>query len=248
MLPRDRRARMRWGRTLRDDRVERALFEAAAPDAVALAVEDDSVTYRDLNARANRLAHHLIGLGVGPGDVVAVVCGRTVDGVAGLLAVLKTGADFLSVDVELPLARIAAMLGDTRPKATLATRVTAGFLGSAVGTCVVVDRPDTARTIDGRSDLDPTDADRVRPLPPAPMPGGAVAGHVWSAGAGRRVRLFTSPMAEVVAALASGAALVLAPAVTGGPADQSRRPVNSASTSDADTGSRSPKVPSSTPT
>jgi amino acid adenylation domain-containing protein len=220
-----------------------ALFEASVgrtPDAIALVFEGNALTYGDLNARANRLAHYLIRTGVGPGQVVALACGRTVDSVIGLLAILKAGAAYLPLDVDYPLERIAFLLGDTQPTATLATRVTANVTGSMVDTSVVVDRTDIAREIDACPEWDPTDIDRVRPLGPScpayviytsgstGTPNGVIVGHTglaglaaaqierFAIGAGSRVLQFASPgfdgaVAEVVTALASGAALVLAP-------------------------------------
>lgn len=74
------------------------LFEAAvgrAPDAVAVVHGDTTVTYGELNDRANRLARRLIALGVGPDALVAVAVPRSVDLVTTLLAVLKAGGGYL---------------------------------------------------------------------------------------------------------------------------------------------------------
>ncbi|WP_447002782.1 non-ribosomal peptide synthase/polyketide synthase [Saccharothrix isguenensis] len=87
---------------------------ARTPDALALTGAVD-VTYAELNARANRVAHHLIGLGAGPERVVALRLPRSVDLVVAELAVLKTGAAFLPVDPEYPAERISFMLADARP-------------------------------------------------------------------------------------------------------------------------------------
>ncbi|CAM02313.1 non-ribosomal peptide synthase protein (TIGR01720 family)/amino acid adenylation domain-containing protein [Saccharopolyspora erythraea NRRL 2338] len=102
----------------RDDRAVRELSWPAAferqvretPDAVAVVCEDQQRTYGELNAEANRLAHLLLAEGVGAEQVVAVAVPRSVEMVAALLAVLKTGAAYLPLDLDHPPDRIAFML------------------------------------------------------------------------------------------------------------------------------------------
>ncbi|MEW1866543.1 amino acid adenylation domain-containing protein, partial [Streptomyces sp. NPDC088194] len=99
-----------------------ALFEArvrATPEAPALLFEDTALTYRELNRRANRLAHALIARGVGPERIVALRLPRSAELVVAVLAVLKTGAAYLPVDPDYPAARIAHMLQDARPAVVL---------------------------------------------------------------------------------------------------------------------------------
>ncbi|MFE7593453.1 amino acid adenylation domain-containing protein, partial [Kitasatospora sp. NPDC057512] len=99
-----------------------ALFEArvrATPEAQAVVFEDTALTYRELNRRANRLAHALIARGVGPEQVVALRLPRSAELVVAVLAVLKTGAAYLPVDPDYPAARIAYMLEDARPTVVL---------------------------------------------------------------------------------------------------------------------------------
>ena len=74
---------------------------------------DEVVTYGELNARANQLAHHLMGLGVARGDVVGVHLDRSVDMVVSVLAVLKTGAAYVPLDPSYPEQRLGYMLSDT---------------------------------------------------------------------------------------------------------------------------------------
>jgi aspartate racemase len=91
------------------------LFTAAAtahPDRIALAAGERTVTYRALDQGANHLARRLHALGAQPGTVVAVWLERSVELVVTLLAVLKTGAAYLPLDLAAPPERLAFMLGD----------------------------------------------------------------------------------------------------------------------------------------
>jgi amino acid adenylation domain-containing protein len=93
------------------------LFEAQAgrtPDAVALIFEDERVSYRELNERANQLAHYLQTLGVGPDVLVAVCLERSVEMVLALLGVLKAGGAYVPLDPAYPQERLAFMLEDCR--------------------------------------------------------------------------------------------------------------------------------------
>ncbi|MET7456743.1 amino acid adenylation domain-containing protein [Streptomyces sp. NPDC005574] len=91
------------------------LFRAQAartPDAVALVGAGGEVTYRELDARSDRLARFLIGQGAGPDRVIATALPRGVDLVVALLGVLKSGAACLPVDTALPADRVAFMMAD----------------------------------------------------------------------------------------------------------------------------------------
>ncbi|WP_159051828.1 non-ribosomal peptide synthetase, partial [Streptomyces niveiscabiei] len=95
-----------------------ALFTHRAtelPDAPAVVFEDTTLTYADLEARANRLAHSLTSRGICPEDIVAISLPRGVEAVVATLAVLKAGAAYLPVDPEYPAARREFMLADARP-------------------------------------------------------------------------------------------------------------------------------------
>jgi amino acid adenylation domain-containing protein len=94
------------------------LFEqqvARTPEATALVFEDTSLSYAELNAQANRLAHHLIALGVRPDSLVAIALPRSIDMVVALLATLKAGGAYLPLDPDYPRERLAFMLADSAP-------------------------------------------------------------------------------------------------------------------------------------
>jgi amino acid adenylation domain-containing protein/non-ribosomal peptide synthase protein (TIGR01720 family) len=93
------------------------LFEAQVarrPQALALTCESQSLTYEQLNARANRLAHQLVQLGVCPDMLVGVYLDRSADLVIAILAVLKAGGAYLPIDQSYPSDRIAFMLEDSQ--------------------------------------------------------------------------------------------------------------------------------------
>ncbi|MGW4498806.1 amino acid adenylation domain-containing protein [Micromonospora sp. NPDC004336] len=85
---------------------------ARTPDAVAVTFEGRAVTYAELNAAANRIAHRLRAAGVGPETLVGVCAERSVELVAGLLGVLKAGGAYLPLDPEYPADRLAFMVTD----------------------------------------------------------------------------------------------------------------------------------------
>ncbi|HET9168255.1 MAG TPA: amino acid adenylation domain-containing protein [Actinospica sp.] len=85
------------------------------PEAVAVAFEDGSITYADLDRRAGRIASRLCESGAGPGALVAVRAQRSIELVIALLAVLKSGAGYLPLDPEYPEDRLASMVDDAKP-------------------------------------------------------------------------------------------------------------------------------------
>lgn len=98
------------------------LFEdqvSRSPESVALVFEDQSLSYAELNRRANRLAHYLRALGVGPEALVAICAEPCVEMIAAILAVLKAGGAYLPLDPAFPVERLRFMLEDSAPLALL---------------------------------------------------------------------------------------------------------------------------------
>ena len=85
---------------------------ARTPDAIAVVFEDRTLTYAALDAHANRLAHHLQSLGVGPETIVGLCVERSPEMVIGLLGILKAGGAYLPLDPNYPRERLAFMLAD----------------------------------------------------------------------------------------------------------------------------------------
>ncbi|AVE04336.1 non-ribosomal peptide synthetase [Pseudomonas palleroniana] len=124
------------------DQTLQGLFEAQverSPHAVAVKAGDRQLTYAELNAQANRLAHHLMALGVQPGARVAICVERGLEMVVGLFAILKAGAGYVPLDPAYPLERIAYMLKDSAPWVVLAQGTTHTLLGQVP--VVDLDRP-----------------------------------------------------------------------------------------------------------
>jgi amino acid adenylation domain-containing protein len=99
------------------DKCIHQLFEAQVertPEAVAVVFEDQQFTYRELNVRANQLAHHLQALGVGPEVLVGICVERSLEMVVGLLGILKAGGAYVPLDPTYPSERLAFMLVDAR--------------------------------------------------------------------------------------------------------------------------------------
>ncbi|MEU6075793.1 amino acid adenylation domain-containing protein [Micromonospora sp. NPDC047074] len=94
-------------------------YAAATPEAPAVVCGPDTLTYRELDRRANRLAHWLRARGVGPDGLVGVLLEQSVDVAATLLGVLRAGGAYLPLDPEQPAGRLALMLADARPTVVL---------------------------------------------------------------------------------------------------------------------------------
>ncbi|MBB2917404.1 non-ribosomal peptide synthetase [Cupriavidus alkaliphilus] len=95
---------------------------ASAPDAVALAADDTQLTYRELNDRANALAHRLLAHGIGPDVPVGVLAERSVELIVALLAILKAGGAYVPFDPDYPADRLAYMVEDSGVALLLAQR------------------------------------------------------------------------------------------------------------------------------
>ncbi|MFI0743109.1 amino acid adenylation domain-containing protein [Streptomyces sp. NPDC021100] len=139
-------------------------FQArSAPDSVAIVHGGERMTYDELNRAANRLAHHLIGQGLGTEDIVAVVLPRSPEMVVAIVAVAKAGAAYLPVDPNYPAERIDYLLADARPTAVLVTGDTGSDVRAAHPLRLDLGAPGTVAALRLRPDTDPTDADRRRP-------------------------------------------------------------------------------------
>ena len=120
-----RRILMDWNAATAEYPAERSiheLFEEQArktPDAVALTFKDSSMSYGELNRRANQLAHYLKNLGVGPDSLVAICVERGFDMLVSLLGVLKAGGAYVPLDPAYPSGRLRYMLQDSAPVALL---------------------------------------------------------------------------------------------------------------------------------
>ncbi|WP_146180916.1 non-ribosomal peptide synthetase [Limnohabitans sp. 2KL-17] len=119
------------------------MFEAQAgkrPEATAAVHEDRHFSYGELNARANQLAHHLRGLGVGPEVRVGICVRRGLDMVVGLLGILKAGGAYVPLDPGYPGERLAFMLHDADPKVLLTQEALLPELPQYAGQVLCLDR------------------------------------------------------------------------------------------------------------
>ena len=114
------RVLVEWSNTKRvypKDKCIHQLFEEQVertPEAVAVVWEEHQLTYRQLNARANQLAHYLRKRGVGPEVLVGICVERSLEMVIGLLGILKAGGAYVPLDPSYPEERLAFILGDTQ--------------------------------------------------------------------------------------------------------------------------------------
>ncbi len=223
-----------------------ALFEAQAaqtPGATAVRSADTALTYAELDAVANRLAHLLVPHGAGPERTVALALPRSADLIVSLLAVLKTGAAYVPLDPSHPAERTTALLRDTRPALVLTDSATAGLLPQSPEPRLVLDDPATRAQLAGLPATALHDADRIAPLKPRHPayvihtsgstggPKGVQVTHQGIAalaaaqitrfrtGPGSVVLLFAPPsfdasVSDLCTALLSGATLAVAPADT----------------------------------
>ncbi len=228
-----------WSHNGRAPRIERTLLElidqqiAAAPGAPAVRVADTAVSYADLDRRARQLARHLRQLGVRAGDRVAVLLPRSVELLAGLLAVLRAGAAYIPLDPSYPGARIADALDDAGPAALVTTAALAAGLPGAAVPVVRVDAdadaiaraegelPPSRRALDEPAYLMYTSGSTGRPKAAIITHGGLANYLTWSAAAygmtrGTRAAVSTSiafdaTITTLWSPLVAGATVVLLP-------------------------------------
>jgi natural product biosynthesis luciferase-like monooxygenase protein len=154
-----RRVLTEWNETRADfdrSRCVHQLFEEQVehtPEAVAVVFEGDSIRYRELNERANRLAHQLRELGVGPDVLVGVCVERSIDMMVATLATLKAGGAYVPLDPAFPAERIALMIADSRAPVLLTQRALLPQLPEHAARVVCVD--DEAGAADDGSAANP---------------------------------------------------------------------------------------------
>ncbi|MDO0924515.1 non-ribosomal peptide synthase/polyketide synthase [Streptomyces sp. TG1A-8] len=169
-------------------------FEAQAartPRAEAVSCGDDRLDYAALEARANRLAHRLAGLGAGPERYVALALPRSTDLVVAVLAVLKAGAAYLPIDPALPAERIGALLADAAPVALVTTAETAARAGDGAVPRLLLDDAGERAALARLPRTAPADPAR-RPLPESP------AYTIFTSGSTGRPKGVVVPHANVV--------------------------------------------------
>ncbi|PHM60827.1 Amino acid adenylation [Xenorhabdus stockiae] len=134
------------------------LFEeqvAFNPEATALCFENVALSYGELNVKANRLAHQLMDLGVGPDQLVAICVERSPAMVVGLLAILKAGGAYVPLDPVYSSERLAYILADTAPTLVLADVTGQQVLGEVLQAYTVLD-PNEIRLKNGvEADINP---------------------------------------------------------------------------------------------
>ncbi|MFF9372913.1 condensation domain-containing protein, partial [Streptomyces misionensis] len=160
----------RWNDTARERPalLVPAMIEAQVtrtPDAPAVSDGDATLSYRELNERANRLARLLAARGIGPETIVAVAVPRSPELVVAVLAALKSGAAYLPVDTAYPADRIAHMLADAAPALVLVTALSA--LPQGLGhRLLALDDAATVAELARQEHTDPADSDRTAALLP----------------------------------------------------------------------------------
>ncbi|HEV2395159.1 MAG TPA: amino acid adenylation domain-containing protein [Verrucomicrobiae bacterium] len=135
-----------------------------APSAIAVRFEGAELTYAELNTRANRLAHYLQHLGVGPEVLVGVCLERSLDLMVVLLAILKAGGAYLPLDPAYPSERLAYMLSDSRAPLVLTTRRLLSRLPQGSVQSLCLDDQEAIEGIRGSSGSQPNSSPSARDL------------------------------------------------------------------------------------
>jgi len=151
-----------WNDTKRAHPIEQSfhqLFEAQArktPNATAVVFEGQRLTYEQLNARANQLAHYLQKLGVGPDVLVGICAERSLEMIVGLLGILKAGGAYVPLDPGDPGERLAFMIEDAHLPVLLTQEHLKVKLAAYEGECLCLDSGWKVIVEDDRHDLAPT--------------------------------------------------------------------------------------------
>ncbi len=125
------------------------------PDAVAVVYEGESLTYLELNRRANQLAHYLQKLGVGPESIIGICLDRSVEMVVAVLGVLKAGGAYLPLDPAYPKERLQFMLEDSQSKLLITEEAFLEGLPSERIERICLDRESSSISREGRADPEP---------------------------------------------------------------------------------------------
>jgi nonribosomal peptide synthetase DhbF len=155
-------------RTVVDLFVEQA---AKHPSSTAVVDGERELSYGELDAASNRLARYLIGLGVGPEDVVAVCLERSASLIVALLGIWKAGGAYLPLDPAYPMDRLSFMVSDAGARLVVTSDALAESLSEGLAGLerVALDPTETAAKLEGQSDAPVTDAERLAPLTPASL-------------------------------------------------------------------------------
>ena len=142
-----------WNNTAKDIPLDQCVHEmialqaARSPGAKAVVYEGMSLTYEELNRRANQLGHHLRQMGVGPDDKIGICVEPSLETMVGVLGILKAGAAYVGLDPSLPQQRLAFMLEDSQAPVLLSQQrlVQKLPLNQARVVCLDSDWPEIAR-------------------------------------------------------------------------------------------------------
>jgi amino acid adenylation domain-containing protein len=226
-----------WNDTKADypgDKCVHQWFETQAerrPDAVAVVLGEEHLTYQELNCRANQVAHHLRTLGVGPETVVGICLERSMVMVIGLLGIFKAGGAYLPLDPRYPTERLVFMLEDAQVQVLVTQEELIENLPGQGARCLCVDRD--WEVISQKSKENPTSGVRAENLAyvihtsgSAGRPKGVLLAHrglcnvaesqcrILDVGSDSRILQFASlsfdaSIFEMVMALTAGATLCL---------------------------------------
>jgi amino acid adenylation domain-containing protein len=130
-----------------------------APERIALSTPEESISYGELDARSDRLASHLVSLGVGPDVLVALCARRSAEAIAGMLGILKAGGAYVPIDPGYPPERIDDLLADCAAPVIVATGDASGAVGGRHAAVIWIER-DEIRVGPGARPLDRGDAVR----------------------------------------------------------------------------------------